>query len=131
MQPFMDRPQKPINRLSGAIFKITREPLKLRRHVKHCKKVFEQFFQQSLNKGTFTFENFGKNGCLYFPEVIFSNFCYLQKIGLNSLQVQQGTTDVKKCQLTLFGGNNLGGDKYFWKILQKAILRILRQNCCQ
>jgi len=44
MQPFMDRPQKPINRLSGAIFKITREPLKLRRHVKHCKKGFRAIF---------------------------------------------------------------------------------------
>jgi len=61
---------------------------------------------------------------------IFSNFRYLQETGLNSLQVQQGTTDVKKCHLTLFGGNNLGGE-HFWKILQKAIFRILRQNCCQ
>ena len=72
-----------------------------------AKKVFERFFQQALNKGTFAFENFEKNGCFYFPESIFSHFCYLQEIGLNSLQVQQGITDIKKCHLTLFGGKNI------------------------
>jgi len=64
-------PQKPIYRFSGAIFAITRKPLKQPRQPTPCKKGFRATFPIKPQKVMFTFEIFEKK---HFSQTIFGHF---------------------------------------------------------
>jgi len=59
LKPFRDRKNRFIV-LLGVFSAITREPLKVRQQVKHCKKGFCEIFQMGLTESLFAFEISGK-----------------------------------------------------------------------
>jgi len=90
--------------LFGTIFAITRETLKLRRQVRHCKNDYRAIFPTSHREGMISFETFVKI-LSTFLEAIFSHFWSPSRIieaffDFNSLQGLQLTTSTKKvtCQ---------------------------------